>query len=144
MFRVEIETQDLGFFPPETTGLPHAEQVFLVTVHGEDRGSRHAIVSPGQPTASLATRLGRIAALFPTRQISVCLPLPHTDGQAQLISQPADRPLLLAAAAAAATLQRSGSWDESEEIVVTITTPEEFRFVLDPVYEKGAWVVRAI
>ena len=144
MLRVEIETKDYGLHSPETTGLPDTEQVALVTIHEPDRCSRHGIVSPGHPTASLVKRLKVLAAKFPTRQVSISLPLPYQEGQMQLVSQPAARPLLLAAAAAAATIHRCWSWDEAEEIVVTITTPEEFRFVLDPVYEDGEWVVRAL
>jgi len=147
MIQVEIEPDQrpLSLLGPEVTGLPVDEQVALVTVREPDRCSRHGIVSPGHPVLPLEVRLRKISALFPTRQVSLCLPLPHTDGEIRLISRPADPALLLAAAAAAATVQRSWAWDESPQIVVTIATPEEFRFVVDPApSSNGIWVVERL
>src|SRR5687767_2245310 len=85
MLQVEIEADDRL---PGMRGLVEIpriagyEQVALVTVREPDRCSRHGIVSPGtrlDPPPEV--RLRKIVALFPTRQVSLCLPEPHRDGE---------------------------------------------------------------
>jgi hypothetical protein len=138
---VEIETKDHGILGREVTGV--LEQVTLVAVSDATRRSLHAIVSLGAGAAPPAgTRLRAISAALPARHVSVVLT--QREGEIDMIAAQADDALLLSAAAAAATAARSGSWDESPEIAVSIGEPAGRRFVVDPVYSAGSWSVTVL
>jgi hypothetical protein len=137
-FSVEIETKGLGLLEPEASG--GSVQAFLVTVRGPNSESRHVIASRFDGSGTATDPLRGIKEQFPDRHVS--LMVAASDGEASMITAPAGEDVLIAAAAAAATLRRSGAWDESPAISVTIATPATHRFVLDPVFEDGAWRVR--
>jgi hypothetical protein len=140
VLHVTIETQDLGLLQPDTTGLPETVQAVRVTVHDGERSSRHVVVRPGAPHPVTKSDFQAVAGLFADCQTS--LVVADGDGRIDLLSSPAEESTLLAACAAAATIKRSWGWDESPTIHVSIACPAEHRFVLDPTYEGGSWVVR--
>jgi hypothetical protein len=138
--RVDILTTDWGILAMEATGLPGPIQAARVVVTCGVDSRSHVVVRAAAPPWHLPPDGGEIWRIFPADTVT-CV-RSEAAGTAIVSCSSDDDATLFAAAAATATLMRSWGWDESATIQVRFV-PGSASFTVDPVFEDGAWYVKA-
>jgi len=138
--RVDVVTRDPGVLASDATGLPFPIQAIRLVVTRDGESRSHVVVSAAAPPWQLAADDTRIRSIFPA-DIVTCIQS-EAVGRATVSSSSADDATMFAAAAATATLKRSWGWDESPAILVQFSTCST-SFSVNPVFQDGAWFVRA-